>query len=152
MKICWKCWIFSQASKGTYFQLYSANIHLLKANNRNTKRCDICSELTLMTSERRHRRRSSVFICNFEHISHLFLVFLSLNLNKKMIAGEWHYHLTLIHAKRVGLANYKSWLIIQICKIMVAKFTNSLLFFLFFFFCIFMTICRNTAQYAKVNY
>ena len=30
----------------------------------------------------RHCRRSGVFIVNFEHISHLFLVFLLLNLNK----------------------------------------------------------------------
>ena len=40
----------------------SANIYLFKVNNRNTrKRCDICSKLTIKTSERRHRRRSDVF-------------------------------------------------------------------------------------------
>ena len=32
-------------------------------------------------------RRSGVFIVNFEDISHLFLVFLLLNLNKYMLAG-----------------------------------------------------------------
>ena len=42
-----------------------ASIYLLKVNNRNT----------------RTRRRSGVFIDNFEHISHLVLVFLLLKLN-----------------------------------------------------------------------
>ena len=31
-------------------------------------------------------RRPGVFIVNFEHISHLFLVFLVLSLNKQMLA------------------------------------------------------------------
>ena len=44
-----------------------ANIYLFKVNNRNT---------------RRHLCRSGVFIVNFEHISHLFLVLLLLTLNK----------------------------------------------------------------------
>ena len=34
-----------------------------------------------------HWRRSGVFIVNFEHVSHLFLVFLLLTFNKKMLAG-----------------------------------------------------------------
>ena len=48
-------------------------------NNRNTRtRCEISSELILKTPERRHWRRSVVFIVNFEHIPHLVLVFLLL--------------------------------------------------------------------------
>ena len=43
-----------------------------KVNNRNTR-------ATSMTS-------SGVFIANFEHISHLLLVFLLLTLNKQMLA------------------------------------------------------------------
>ena len=39
-------------------------------------------KLTIKTPERHQRRRSGVFIVNFEHISHLFLVFLLLTLNK----------------------------------------------------------------------
>ena len=35
----------------------------------------------------RHWRRSGVFIVNFKHISHLFLVFQSLNLNLTMFLG-----------------------------------------------------------------
>ena len=46
------------------------------------EKCEICSKLTMKTPERRQRRRSSVFIVNFEQISQLFLVFLLLTLNK----------------------------------------------------------------------
>ena len=54
-------------------------IYLLKVNNRNTRtRYEICSKLTIKTLERRHWRRSGVFIVNFEHI---VLVFLLLTLN-----------------------------------------------------------------------
>ena len=61
---------------------YPAGIYLLKVNNRNTRtRREICSKLTLKTPERRHWRRSGIFIDNYEHISHLVLVFLLLTLN-----------------------------------------------------------------------
>ena len=60
-----------------------ANIYLFKVNNGNIgKRCEICSELTRKKPEQRQGRCSGVFIVNFEHISHLFLVFLLLTLNK----------------------------------------------------------------------
>ena len=36
------------------------------------------------TPERRRWRRSGVFIVNFEHISHLFIMLLLLTLNKYM--------------------------------------------------------------------
>ena len=49
----------------------------LPAQNRNARtRCEVCSKLTIKTPERRHWRRSGVFIVNFEHISHLVLLFL----------------------------------------------------------------------------
>ena len=68
---------------------HHASIYLLKVNNRNTiKRCEICSKLTTKIPERRHRRRSGIFIVNFEHISQNFehisqlvLVFLLLKLD-----------------------------------------------------------------------
>ena len=60
-----------------------ASIYLFKVNNRNTrKRCEICSKLTIKTPERRHWRHSGAFTVNFEHISHLFLVFPLLTLKK----------------------------------------------------------------------
>ena len=56
---------------------FPADIYLLKVSNRNTRtKCDTCSELTIRTPERRQWLRSVVFIFNFEHISHLVLVFL----------------------------------------------------------------------------
>ena len=56
---------------------------MFKVNNRNTRKsCEICSELTIKTPERRQGRRSGVFIVNLEHMSHLFLVFLLFTLNK----------------------------------------------------------------------
>ena len=58
---------------------------MFKVSNRNTrKRCEISSTLTINTPDRRHWRRSGIFIANFEHISHLFLVFLLL-----MLTGEF---------------------------------------------------------------
>ena len=55
---------------------------LFKVNNRKTStRREICSKLTIKTPERRQWRRSSVFIVNFEHISHLVPMFLLLTLN-----------------------------------------------------------------------
>ena len=50
---------------------------MFKVNNRNTRTMfEICSKLTIKTPERRYWRRSGVFIVNFEHISHVALVFL----------------------------------------------------------------------------
>ena len=72
------------------FQLLSLNRSIsvpsrylpTKVNHRNTRtRREICSELTIKTAERCHWRRSGFFIANFEHISHLVLVFLLLTLN-----------------------------------------------------------------------
>ena len=39
-------------------------------------------KLTIKTPERSQRRHSGVFIVNFDHISHLFLVLVLLTLNK----------------------------------------------------------------------
>ena len=59
------------------------NVYLFKFNNRDRrKRCEICSKLIIKTPERLQSRRSGVFMVNFEHISHLFPLFLLLTLNK----------------------------------------------------------------------
>ena len=65
-----------------------AGNYTFKVNNRNTRTwCEIYSKLTIETPERR-RFRSGVFIVNFEHISHLALVFLLLTLSWQMPAGD----------------------------------------------------------------
>ena len=47
---------------------FPASIYLFKVNGRNTKnRFEICLDLTIKTPERRHWRRSGVFIVHFEH-------------------------------------------------------------------------------------
>ena len=64
------------------FRVRPVDIYLLKVNNRNTRtRGEICSNLTIKTPERHQWCRSDVFIVNFEHTSHLVLVFLLLTLN-----------------------------------------------------------------------
>ena len=51
--------------------------YLFKVNNKGTrKRREIGSKLVIETLERRQWRRSDVFINNFEHVPHLFQVFL----------------------------------------------------------------------------
>ena len=53
-------------------------IYLLKVKYGNTRTRCVCSKLTIKTPERCQWCRSVVFIVNFEHISHLVLVFLLL--------------------------------------------------------------------------
>ena len=67
---------------------YPAGIYLLKVNNRNTRTmCEICSKLTIKTPERRLASLTLLTFVNFEHISHLALVFLLLTLNMQLPAG-----------------------------------------------------------------
>ena len=55
---------------------------MFKVNNRNTRtKCEICSKLTIKTTEQRQWGRSGAFIVNLEQISQLILVFLSLTLH-----------------------------------------------------------------------
>ena len=60
-----------------------ANKCMFRVNNRNSrKRCEIYLKLTVKTPDSCQWYRSDIFIVNFEHISHLFRVFLLLTLNK----------------------------------------------------------------------
>ena len=57
--------------------------YMFKVNNRNTRiRCEICPKLTIKIPERRHWHLSGIVVVNFEHISHLALVFLLLTLSR----------------------------------------------------------------------
>ena len=46
------------------------------------EQCEICSKFTIKIPERRHLRRSGIFIVNFEQILHLVLVFQLLVLSR----------------------------------------------------------------------
>ena len=57
----------------TWILMTPVGIYMFKVNDRDIRKwCEICLKLTIKTPE---RRRSGVFIVNFEHISHLALVF-----------------------------------------------------------------------------
>ena len=66
---------------------FPAGIYLFKVNNRNTRtRSETCSKLTIKKTLE-WCRRSGAFFVNFEHISHLVLMFLLLTLKKQLSAG-----------------------------------------------------------------
>ena len=61
---------------------------MFKVNNRYTRtRYDICSKLTIKTTERHQWRRSGVIIVNIEHISYFVLVFLYVNFEQ--VNADW---------------------------------------------------------------
>ena len=66
-------------------------INMFKVNNRNTRtRCEVSSKLTIKTPERRHGRRSGVFIVDFQYISHLVLA------GKYRLGQQWN-------SKQIGI-------------------------------------------------
>ena len=107
--LCFPCWFWiSKCRLGTglvspsgnhrqeSFQLLTyvwlcitpKNIYLFKTNNGNIRTMqEICSKLTIKTSEWRQWCRSGVFLINFEHISNIFPTFPLLTFNKWMPAG-----------------------------------------------------------------
>ena len=73
---------------------------MFKVNTRNTRtRCEIGSKLTIKIPERHHWRRSGVFVVNFEHISHLALVFLLLTLSRQTSNGNLFIQKTIDKAQ-----------------------------------------------------
>ena len=76
-------WIFSEFEFGILnwryilLNVFPDNIYLFKVNNRSTRKRSY-----MKAPERYQRSRSCDFIVNFEHISHLFRMFLLLTLNK----------------------------------------------------------------------
>ena len=86
------------------FFLFPANIYFFKVDNKNTtKRCEVCSKLTIKTPEKHHWHCSGIFIGNFELILHHFLVFLLLFWTSKCWLGskfdvifDWHCEINLV--------------------------------------------------------
>ena len=73
----------------------AAGIYLLKVNNKNTGTIvEIYSKLTIRTPERSHSHSSGVFIVNFEHISHLVLVF---SLLTEPFTPVYNFTKTILH-------------------------------------------------------
>ena len=71
---------------------------MFKVNNTNTRtRYEICSELKIKTSERRHWRHSSVVIVKFEQILHLALVFLLSLVIESTRNNKMHPTFCLLH-------------------------------------------------------
>ena len=69
---------------------YPVGNYMFKVNNRNTGgRCEIGYKLTMKKPERWQRRRSGVFIVNFEHILHLVLVFLYFCIYFEQVNAGW---------------------------------------------------------------
>ena len=77
--------------------IYSpGNIYLYKVNNRSSwKRCDICPKLTIITLEQGHWR-TDVFMVDFEHISHLFLVLLLLAFKQVTVSWEVAWSIKMV--------------------------------------------------------
>ena len=63
------------------WKLLPANIFLFKVNKRNTRNM-------VWNMFKVYNKDTNVFMVNFEHVWHLFPVFLLLTLNKKMFAGS----------------------------------------------------------------
>ena len=53
---------------------YQLTLTCLSRNRNTVKRCEIRSKLKIKSPERRHWRRSGVFIVNFEHFSRFFSI------------------------------------------------------------------------------
>ena len=80
--------VMRHTNESLHHSPFPVSISLFKVNKRNTRTgCEICSKLIIKAPERRQWRRSGVFIINFEHISHLVLVFLLLTLRSQMPTG-----------------------------------------------------------------
>ena len=97
----------------------STRHYLLKVNKRNTRtRCEIWSKLTIKIPERCHWSRFGIFIINFEHISHLALVFLlltwsrltGLHLNVHPIPMDCEFTMRLKQDREKGRAMFHTWI------------------------------------------
>ena len=74
--------------------------YMSKVNNSNSRtRCEICLKLTVKTPERRHWRRSGVFIVNSKHISYLGLVLCQLGCQAYKCSSKTGIYADRIYSK-----------------------------------------------------
>ena len=90
-------WLVSIFPYMGWMRLIWAAVHSnhlpVKINNRNTrKRYEVCVKLTIKSPKRRQWSEYDVFIFNFQHISHFFLVFLLLAITGKYLLGGYVVH------------------------------------------------------------
>ena len=83
-----------------------AGNYIFKVNNRNTRaRCEICSKITIKNNA---RRRSGVFVVNFELWAgkcQFGLLFTSIWL----IFSVWNIHFTIFHQSSAGLCFFNQF-------------------------------------------
>ena len=115
--------------------------YMFKVNNGNTRtRCEICSKLTIITSERRQWHRSGVFIVNFEHTLLRVQVFLLLTLSRQMQAGKkWKT------SKNSLLKVLQKCIFLWLILLMFYNFIHKLFFVSLFFLIIKEMQLRETA-------
>ena len=65
--------------------------------------------VTSKAPERLHRHQSDVFILNFQHVSHLVLVFLLLTLTSQMPIENFHL---LVRSYKIGVVG-NNWLVMR---------------------------------------
>ena len=95
---------------------WPTNVYLFKVNNRNTrKKCEIFSKLTIKI-ERRHGRRSGIFIVNFEYMSIPFssvsvVFFEQVNVSWDVQWKVWQWQRSVLHSsKKTCLNGYQLYL------------------------------------------
>ena len=71
----------AKLNNNNLFSMVPTGIYKLKVNKNTRTRCEICSKLTVKTPERRQWSNAVKRFVGSDHISHLVLVFLLLNLN-----------------------------------------------------------------------
>lgn len=106
-----------------WFWNVPANKYMFKVNKKNdSKRWRICLKLTIKTRKQHQRGLCGVFIYNSEHISHVFLAYVLLNLSRSLFA--WLFYNTSLEVKPCFAQNVIMVVVSQIFKVMqlVSKF------------------------------
>ena len=96
----------------------SKQIHAQVKNRNTSERCRICSKLTIMKPEWRHWRHSDIFILIFKHLSHVYLAFLLLTLNKFKWVLMGASHLKILRKLKVKVhfvnSSLQMWITTQL--------------------------------------